>query len=217
MRHLLTACTLLLMPAVATAQGERAAATKLPDARTLGWQFRADNASADASKLIFVEMKPGWHITTGSLSGVMFHPGKTGTGNYSAKLSAYFFPPRSTHAEGWGLLLGGKDLAGANQSYTYFLVRNDGKYMVKQRTGATLTDVIPWTATDALILWKEGGPNALNVLSVDAGADNVVFKVNDKVVATRPRKELQVDGVVGMRVNHFLDLHVNDLTITASK
>src|SRR6266851_4294789 len=39
------------------------------------------------------------------------------------------------HPEGYGLLFGGRDLAGAAQRYTYFLVRGDGTFLVKRRNG----------------------------------------------------------------------------------
>ena len=219
MRHLMLAIAIAATPVVCSAQNAtpKKAVQQATDARTLGWQFRGDSPTGDASKLVFVEMKPGWHVTTGPLSGVMFHPGTTGTGNFTAKMAVYFFPPKSTHQEAYGLVVGGKDLAGSAQEYTYFLVRNDGKFSIKRREGGTATTVMPWTDAPSLKLWKEGGPNALNTLSVVAGSDNVQFKVNDAVVATRPRKELKVDGVVGMRVNHFLDLHVSELSVTPSK
>ncbi len=220
MRHLILALA-VVTPAVCVAQASEAAKPKAAvqqatDARTLGWQVRADG-KADATKFTFVEMKPGWHVTSGPVSGVTFHPGMTGTGNYSAKMAVYFFPPKSTHHEGYGLVVGGKDLVGAGQQYTYFLVRNDGKYTIKRRMGDSTSTLVNWTASESLKLWKEGGPNALNILRVDAGSEAVEFRINDVVVATKPRKELGVDGVVGMRVNHFLDLHVSELTVTAAK
>lgn len=215
MRYLLLAATILTAPTVLGAQARET--PKLPDAQTLGWQVRADNGHTDASKLTFVEMKPGWHVTTGPLSGVMFHPGMTGAGNYAAQMGVYFFPPKSTHHEGYGIVVGGKDLAGAGQEYTYFMIRNDGKFLIKSRTGATTANIMPWTAAPAITLWKEGGPNVLNVLRVEARTDSVVFKVNDVAVVTKARTDVHVDGVVGMRVNHFLDLHVRDLTVVATK
>ncbi len=162
-------------------------------------------------------MKPGWHVTTGPVSGVLFHPGMTGAGNFTAKTTVYFFPPKSEHEEAYGLVVGGKDLAGAAQSYTYFLARNDGKFMIKRRDGAATSTIMAWTETDAIKQWKKGDSPALNVLKVDAGAKDVVFKINDVAVATRPRANTPVDGVVGLRVNHFLDLHVTDVTVTANK
>ena len=225
MRHIMLGLTLTAMPALCAAQAtaqpartpaQEAALARATDARTLGWQVRADNPKADASKLVFAEMKPGWHVTTGPVSAVLFHPGTTGTGNYTATLSVFFFPPKSTHQEGYGMLVGGKDLAGARQQYTYFIVRNDGKFMIKRRNGDSTSTVMPWTDTPALKLWKEGAP-VLNVLSVTAGSSTVQFKINDTVVATKPRSEIGVDGVVGIRANHMLDLHVRDLTVVAAK
>ncbi len=216
MRLLTLALAVAALPVAMSAQTP-APAPPPTDARTLGWQVRADDPKADASKLSFVEMKPGWHITTGPMSGVLFHPGMTGTGNFTAQTSVYFFPPKSTHQEAYGLVVGGKDLAGAGQSYTYFLARNDGKFMIKRRDGDATSTIMAWTDTDAITKWKQGDSPALNVLRVEAGAKDVVFKINDAVVATRPRATTPVDGVVGLRANHFLDLHVRDLTVTASK
>ncbi|MBP1778939.1 MAG: hypothetical protein H6Q86_4950, partial [candidate division NC10 bacterium] len=35
--------------------------------------------------------------------------------------------------------------------------------------------------------------------------------------ASRPRADVAVDGVVGLRVNHNLNLHVSKLEVTAAK
>ena len=210
MRQLLLAASLLVPFTTIAAQAP--AKGGLP----AGWHARADD-NGDLTKVAFTPMKPGWHVTTGPVSAVMFHPGMTGNGKYSAQMSVYFFPPKSDHQEAYGLVVGGKDLAGAGQEYTYFLARNDGKFSVKRRVGDATTTIVPWTAAPSIKLWAAGGPNALNALRVEAGTDSVTFKINDVAVATRSRKEVPVDGVVGMRVNHFLDLHVRDLTVTSAR
>lgn len=210
MRRLLIAFV-LASPVVGSAQAPTT--PPAPDARTLGWQVRGDDGAGDPAKLVFVEMKPGWHVTTGPFSGVLFHPGMTGTGNYTARMSVFFFPPKSAHHEGYGMLLGGKDLAGAGQQYTYFLLRNDGKFLIKRRVGTTSTDVVPWTASEAIKVWKVGDQNVLNALRVEAASDSVRFRVNDVVVATRARADVPADGVVGIRANHFIDLHISELSV----
>ncbi|MEO5825949.1 MAG: hypothetical protein ABIR59_08685 [Gemmatimonadales bacterium] len=212
--RLLTLALAVTLPVAISAQ---TAAPTPTDARTMGWQVRTDDPKTDASKLSFVVMKPGWHITTGPVSGVLFHPDMTGTGNFTAQTSVYFFPPKSAHEEAYGLVVGGKDLAGTAQSYTYFLARNDGKFMIKRRTGAATSMIMAWTDAGAIKKWKTGDSPALNVLTIKAGAKDVVFRINDVVVAKRPRATTPVDGIVGFRANHFLDLHVRDLTVTASK
>ena len=214
MRRTALALSLLLSPTLASAQQ---APPRTTDARTLGWQVRSDN-DADISKLVFVEMKPGWHITTGPVAGIFYRPDLTGVGAYTATFTAYLFGPQPAHAEAYGLFVGGKDLPGAGQQYLYFLIRNDGKYLIKTRSGTTTRDVVPWSPVASIkTLAANDSGTVLNTLAIDASPTTVRFLVNDVVVATRPRAEVAVDGVVGMRVNHLLNLHVTDLTVTKGK
>jgi hypothetical protein len=41
----------------------------------------------------------------------------------------------------------------------------------------------------------------------------VDFAINGTQVASRPRASLATDGVVGMRVNHNLNLHFTSLSV----
>jgi hypothetical protein len=192
------------------------AAQSNPDARTLGWQVRGDRPTTDTSVLSFVEMKPGFHITTKSFSGIMYHPEMTGRGTFEATMKVYFFKPQSEHNEAYGLFVGGKDLAGDGQQYVYFLLRNNGQFLIKTRNGAKTTDVMPWTAHEAIKVRPADAPaseTALNTLNIRATNDAVQFLVNGVIVATRPRTELAVDGIVGIRANHFLDLHVSEIEV----
>lgn len=210
MRHLLLAAA-ILAPTALAAQAN-------PDARTLGWQVRGDRPTTDASVLSFVEMKPGFHVTTNRFSGILYHPGMTGTGTYEALMKVYFFKPQSDHHEAYGLFVGGKDLAGEGINYTYFLIRNDGSYLIKRREGATTRDVVGWTKHEAIKVRPATAADtetALNELIVRATDDAVAFLINGTVVATRPRAELGADGVVGIRANHFLDLHVSAIEVSA--
>ena len=53
-----------------------------------------------------------------------------------------------------------------------------------------------------------------NVLAVEVGAQSVDFFVNGAKVATVPRAGLATDGIVGLRVNHALNVHVSAITVT---
>ena len=214
MRRVLLTAALLVTPAIAPAQQ---AAPVPVDARTLGWQVRSDG-NKDISKLNFVEMKPGWHLTTRGVAGIFYRPEMTGVGNFAATMKVYFFGPQSAHPEAYGIFVGGKDLPGATQSYLYFVIRNDGKFLIKRRRGEATTDVVPWTASAAIkTIGATDTANVLNTLTVQTSRKAVQFLVNGSVVATKPRKGLVVDGVVGMRVNHMLSVHVAELTVVASK
>ena len=49
-------------------------------------------------------------------------------------------------------MIGGSNLAGDMQTYTYFLVRNQGEYFVANREGnARLSTVVNWTANPAIV------------------------------------------------------------------
>lgn len=192
------------------------AAQATPDARTLGWQVRADRPNTDVSVLSFVEMKPGFHVTTKGFSGILYHPEMTGSGTFEAIMKVYFFKPQSNHHEGYGLFVGGKNLAGDDQQYVYFLLRNSGEFLIKTRKGAETANVVPWTAHEAIKVRPADAADdvtALNTLNVRATNDAVQFLVNGVVVATQPRSALSVDGIVGMRTNHFLNLHVSEIEV----
>jgi hypothetical protein len=53
----------------------------------------------------------------------------------------------------------------------------------------------------------------LNVLEVTVAADATAFLVNGSEVARVPTKDIDAEGVVGLRVNHHLNLHVSALDV----
>jgi hypothetical protein len=54
------------------------------------------------------------------------------------------------------------------------------------------------------------------VISVAAAADTVRFSVNGQHVASYPRDHMKADGIVGVRVNHGLNLHFSKLDVKPS-
>jgi len=178
--------------------------------RPAGWKVRFDRPESPDSALFFVTMEPGWHITTGP-AGILYDPARRASGNYMIECEAFLFP--GERLEGFGLFFGGQNLDGPEQSYSYFLIRKDGKFLVKQRTGSSTSELIPWTEHGAIVK-QEGSEQAKNVLAVDVAASEVSFLVNGQVVATLPRPNLETEGNVGLRVNHRLNLHVTRLDVT---
>ena len=147
-----------------------------------GWKVRADDPKADMTKLAFTEMKPGFHVTTGP-AAIFWNPENTATGNFTIESEIFFFREGSRDTEAYGILLGGKDLEGA-ADYVYFMLRNDGKYLVKHRAGNGDTHLITdWTQHDAVVMHLGSEGTVKNVISVAAGADSVRFSVNGKPVS----------------------------------
>ncbi len=106
-------------------------------------------------------------------------------------------------------------IADSGQTYTYFLVRPiDGMYSIRRRASYTTrpTAVVEWTASDAVTKADSGG-RAMNELSIQVQGGKAKFMVNGKEVYTGDAANLDVNGVVGYRVNHNLDVHLGPLGI----
>lgn len=176
-----------------------------------GWKMRLDRPDADASGVAFRTMAPGWHITTGPAC-ILWHPEKTAKGSYHIVSETFLFDP-GTRREGYGIFFGGQNLEAENQSYTYFLIRRDGRFLIKKRKGSDTEVVTDWTEHPAITKHAGGEGTAKNLLEVDVGDSEVAFFVNDQKVAGLPRAQLQTDGIVGLRINHALNVHVTNLEV----
>jgi hypothetical protein len=111
--------------------------------------------------------------------------------------------------EGYGIVFGGTALEGAEgaQAYSYFLVRGDGSFLVKRRTGAETPVVRDWTRHPR-IARDADGTGRPNVLEVRVRADSAAFLVNGAEVARVPSAELAVRGRAGLRVAHDVVVEV---------
>jgi hypothetical protein len=175
-----------------------------------GWKLRLDRADAKREEFQFWTMPPGWHMTTGP-AGIVYDPAQVARGEYRLESESFLFKPEGEMREGYGILFGGKDLEGENQAYVYFLVRRDGRFLVKQRNGKATADLIPWTEHAAIVKHDGTDRTAKNILSLEVMKDVVSFQVNGREVATLPRNKVPTDGQVGLRVNHHLNIHVTYL------
>lgn len=177
----------------------------------VGWSVRPDDGGKP-TEVSLVAMPPGWHLVTAT-SGIMYRAQDAARGTYEVSARIHLFPGGGGHQEAFGVFIGGRDLAGAGQRYSYFLIRGDGTYKIKRRSGASATDVTKdWSPSSAILKLKSGGPVA-NVLSVAVGKARVTFKVNGEEVYSAPAASLDTDGGFGLRVNHNLSLHVETLEL----
>jgi hypothetical protein len=53
-----------------------------------------------------------------------------------------------------------------------------------------------------------------NDIAVEAHPETIRFFVNGELVAETDREGMPADGVVGLRANHHLNLHVSDLSVS---
>jgi hypothetical protein len=176
-----------------------------------GWQARFDRANASLSNVRFHSMDGGYHVVLGP-SGIFYDPAQRAEGRFTAR--ATFTQNRaSQHPEAYGIFIGGRNLDAPSQEYVYFLVRQDGRFLIKRRAGAETPTLREWTE-HAAVRRTTNGSAATNELAVEVGAQHTRFLVNGTEVArVENTAGLHTDGVVGYRINHNLDLHLSRLTV----
>src|SRR4029079_19702304 len=125
---------------------------------------RLGAAPARAGDMKFLTMGSGVHATNPQ-AAVYWNPANTASGAYTLKGTFTLIKP-SGHTNFYGLVLGGGDLEGAGQSYTYFLVAQDGTYLVKKRQGEATSDVVKKTPNDAV---KKHGADGKSTNGYEAG------------------------------------------------
>jgi hypothetical protein len=215
MRSVLAGCLALALAAPVAAQNadpdvKAGSGTAFPQ----GWTARFDKAGASASDVTFVPMGEGLHITAGP-SGIYYDAANRAEGNFEVTASFTLMKP-AAHPEAYGLFYGGNNLEAENQDYLYFIVRQDGKFMIRHRAGSEVHTLMPWTES-AAVKSPDASGKATNTLTARATADALTFLVNGTEVHTLPRAmaagKMNIDGIVGLRVNHNLDVHVGKLEV----
>jgi hypothetical protein len=177
-----------------------------------GWTARPDDGG-ELKQVQFVAMEPGYHLTLGPAT-ILYRQEDRVKGPFHT-LATFHQMKKPPHPEGYGLFLGGQDLSGKDQSYTYFLVRGDGTYLIKKRKGDQTSEVTKgWTASSA-VKKEDGQGKTTNLLEIDAKRDpsKIDFKVNGQTVYSISARQMQLLGIVGIRANHHLDLHIEGFAI----
>jgi hypothetical protein len=189
-----------------------------------GWTGRVDPQAAKQGKKIsddkLVSMGTGFHVTSGP-AAIYWNPAHTASGNYTVT-GSFTQTKAPAHPEAYGLFIGGKSLQAPDQSYAYFVVRQDGKYLINHRANdSTVHKLVDWTANPAVVSADANG-KATNKLSIVVGPDKVSFLANGVEVSSLPRAQLDgmgqgTTGIAGVRVNHNLDVHIDGFAVTPAK
>jgi len=172
-----------------------------------GMQIRLDRSTdaADPDDVPDVTLEAvgdGFQVNTGP-AAVVWNPANTATGTYTLKGKFTLLEP-SGHVNYYGLIFGGGALEGEQQNYLYFLVAQNGTYIVKHRANNdAVHNIVRRTAHDAIRKPGSDG-RSVNDLEVRVGADEIEFLVNGTVVHTLPTTGMasRPDGTWGVRINH---------------
>ncbi|MCY4232133.1 MAG: hypothetical protein OXE59_00080 [Bacteroidetes bacterium] len=221
MKFFLLLATALFLPLIVLAQPDPA----IPDGENLSvpesWKVRLDRpdpdvvigAEVDSVDIFFVNMTPGWHITTGP-AAIFYHPEQMAEGDYTLESIIHLFDP-GERREAYGIFMGGQNLEGDKIMYDYFLLRNSGEFLIKRRMGSETSIIQDWTASESVHMYgPESESSVENHLKVDVHNDTITFSVNGTEVHNVPRNAVMTDGIVGLRINHALNVHVSDLKVT---
>jgi hypothetical protein len=188
------------------------AAAPLPE----GWSMKLDPQAASMTAK-FVTMGQGFHVTSGGPA--IYYTAKDAQRNTPYSVMANFrqttkITGHGDAGEAFGLFIAGHDLDDqAKQTYFYFLVRQDGKFLINHRAGAEVHKLVDWTANPGIKKFDDA-PNVSNDLAIKIGADSVRFLVNNTQVHAISRKEItDVSGQTGFRVNHNLDVHIGNYMV----
>lgn len=197
------------MPGMQDADQKMEGSGKLPS----GWEARLDEPDAKLTSVKAAAEHGGLHVTSGP-AGIYFKPAQTASGPFDARAQFTQVKP-SSHPEGYGIIVGGSDLTGAKQKYTYFLIRQDGRFLIKRRDGDQTKNVMNWTENAAIKKADKSG-KIVNVLEIDCGQADIRFLVNGAEVASLAIAQIDTKGIIGLRVNHNLDVQIEGFSVRSS-
>ena len=183
-----------------------------------GWKMRVDRSTAASDPdapgdIKFMAMGSGFHAINPQ-AAVYWNPANTAAGAYTLKGTFTLLKP-SGHTNYYGLVFGGSSLEGAEQSYLYFVVAQDGTWLIKSRNGNATPTLAPKTPND-VVKKPDASGKSTNALEVRVGADKIDFVVNGTVVHTAPKSGAmaKTDGIYGIRINHLLEVQIDGLTVS---
>jgi hypothetical protein len=180
-----------------------------------GWRMRVDESTNaedpdDRPDLKVVTVGSGMRVTGGP-AGTFWNPKDSVTGNFTVRANFTLMKP-SSHTNYYGLIFGGRDLEGPKQTYVYFLVAQNGTYIIRRRAGEDVTD-IQGRMMHTAVRRPDAKGTSVNALEVRVAGNTVSYVINGMVVHTAPKGTLVTDGLVGVRVNHVLDVQVDGFTV----
>jgi hypothetical protein len=183
-----------------------------------GWMFRSDH-STEASDpdapgpIKLVPMGSGVRAIAPQ-AAIFWNPANTATGNYSLK-GTFTLIQSTGYLEYYGLLFGGRDLAGPGQNYLYFVITDDGTWLIKRRTGTDTEELSEKTPSPA-VKKPDASGRCTNTLEVRVTAGKIDFLINGTLVHTMNKAGQASNGIYGMRINHHLEVQVNGFGLSKS-
>jgi hypothetical protein len=184
---------------------------KLPD----GWMLRWDAGTPSVTEIDMKQMGTSLHFRSGP-AAIYWNTKDVATGPYT--VSAIFNQKMSMKQEAYGIFVGGSNLPDPTQDYLYFVIKPvDGTFLINHRAGNAAPKAIVALTSEAAINKDAAGTGAAtNAIAIRMAKDSVHFYINGKEVRTFAKTALDgaaTQGLVGLRVNHNLDITVEGFGI----
>jgi hypothetical protein len=191
------------------------AAVSLSAQSPQGWKVRIDRSKNaqdpdNTPSLVFKPMGKGFHVKGGP-AGTFWNPANMASGNFTLKATFNLQEP-SNHVNYYGLVFGGSNLDAPSQAYIYFVVAQNGTFLIRRRMGEDVSDVVN-RQPQAVVKQPGANGQSSNMLEVRVAGETVSYSVNGTVVSSGPKNGLKTDGLVGVRVNHVLDVQIEGFEV----
>ncbi len=163
---------------------------------------RSTNAADpdDVPEVTITNVDRGFEVRTGP-AAIIWDGGQTASGEFNLSATFTLVEP-SGHPNYYGLFYGGSQLNADSQNYMYFLIAQNGTYIIKHRANNdTVHDIMGRTPHEAI---NSGA--ATNELEVRVGAEEIEFVINGQVVHATANSGMagRTDGIYGVRINHVI-------------
>ena len=199
----------------ASAPGSERGAPGMSSPLPAGYALRLDRRNRDQADFVVSASGDGDLLVRTGPAGILYRPDQTvDAGGYTLQARFTEIDSAMGHREGFGLFIGGDRLGGDAQRYIYFLVRGDGRYLIKERNGPSTRELSNgWQLSEAVRVPSTAAGAVTNELSISVHDMGISFACNGAPLAELPLGALKTQGIVGVRVNHNLQVRIADLHV----
>ncbi len=209
------------------AQPDGAMAVKDGGIFAKGWAGKIDAQEEKAGQVLnnsrLAEKAGTFEVRTGP-AVTYWNPANKAMGNYTVK--ATFNEPAymnlMDHPHPYGIVIGGNDMGGADQSFIYCSAYGNGTFIVRGMGPAPFAVSARKAEPNAAIAKAAGkGSPVKQDIAMTVTADKIECSVNGTVVGSYPKADVvaagklkSTDGVYGIRFAHNTEASVTGLTMT---
>ncbi|MEZ4587473.1 MAG: hypothetical protein R2909_13840 [Gemmatimonadales bacterium] len=194
----------LAVPAVGRAQGE----LPVPE----DWTWRLDGAQTlvrggevPAGSWQFVEMAPGWHMTTTSQGAQLFPKERLVKGRWGVRVELFLFPNPSDGE--LGVVVDDPNASPEGSRQLRFVMRRDGMAALVARHEGRDTLLLPWTS-DSAVAAHDGKSVTKYVLELTHDGGWFTFQVNGREMLALPG-DPEHQARPGFRIGPGLNVHLS--------